>query len=1000
VHVSALAVRRPIATTMLVLAAALLGAVALPRLEVALLPDVRASSLTVWVGWPEAGVPEIEETVARPCEDVLLTAAGVRAVRTRVVAGGASFEVELHPGTDPDAAALAVRERLDAVRWLFPDAVDRPLVLGGVGEDAPAMVLALAQDDLVAAADWAESVLAPRLEQIDGLARALVVGAPDPEIRIEPDPSKLEATGIDVGTIAAAVRDANADPPGGVLRRRGIRYALHVDSRLVTAADVAAVEVARPGQPPVRVGDLARVRETFADADGWSRLDGDPAVGVLLYREAGANLLRVAGRVREELDRLREEYPQLAVAVIVDSSPFVRQSIGGVWQAVWLGGVLAFGVLFAFLRDRRSPVFLVATLPVAVIVTFAALDLLGISLNLLSLGGIALGVGMLVDNGIVVLENISRHRASGAAPAEAAARGAREVSLPILASTLTTCAVFVPLAWVPGAIGQLFRDQAVAVSVSLLVSLATGLTLLPMLCAKFPPPVGAHVPRPGFGVYHALLERFLERPGRSLLATAAVLGVAAVVLARLPREVLPPVATDHLELTLELPPGSDVTATDDAVRAVEARLAGRPEVESVFSTVGNVGTIDPGADSRRVNRAVVRVALTPAGVRHRDRLSDFVLGAFAAEPWRLTVGEGAPELAAVFRSGATLTCDVSGPDEERAEELARAIAAAASEEIPFDEAHPLRVVAAEREPQLRLVPREDNLRRFGLTEAEILPAVQAATSGYEATRIRRFDEEHPVVVRLPGQRDPEAERLVAGGRSLPLGELFRTARTLVPAVIHRENQARVASVRWDGPLRRVSGVRRALESAAARADLPAGYAVTFGGAHREMQQTLSAVARSFLLSAGLVLLVLAAQFESVRLPVVIFASVPLALVGVTAALLLTRGTVNALSGIGLVVLVGIVVNDAILKVDLLRRLRDQGMPRREAILTAGMHRYRPILMTTLTTALGLAPLFFGRGAELRAPLAAVLIGGLLSSTFLTLLVVPVLFDRIAGRSAS
>jgi HAE1 family hydrophobic/amphiphilic exporter-1 len=998
VHLSALAVRRPIATTMLVLASTLLGAVALPRMEVALLPDVRASSLTVWVGWPGAGVPEIEETVARPCEDVLLTAAGVRAVSSRVIEGGASFEVELHPGTHPDAAALAVRERLDAVRWSFPDAVERPLVLGGVGEDAPAMVLALAQDDLVAAADWAENVLAPRLEQIDGLARALVVGAPEREIRIEPDASKLEATGIDVGMIAAAVRDANADPPGGVLRRRGIRYALHVDSRLTNAGDVAAVPVSRVGDAPVFVGDVAQVRDTFTDADGWSRLDGDPAVGILLYREAGANLLRVAGRVDEELDRLRHEYPDLEIAVILDSSPFVRQSIAGVWQAVWLGGLLSFGVLFAFLRDRRSPLILVASLPVAVITTFAALDLLGISLNLLSLGGIALGIGMLVDNGIVVMENIHRHRTEGAGPEDAAIHGAREVSLPILASTLTTCAVFVPLAWVPGTIGALFRDQAVAVSVSLLVSLGTGLTLLPMLCAHFPPPVSDRVPRPGFGIYHTLLVRFLARPGRSLLATLAVLTLSAIVLARLPREVLPPVATDHVELTIELPTGSDVSATDAAARSVEDWLAGRPQVASVFSTIGNAGTIDPGAEARRVNRAVVRVTMTAVVVLTRDEWVDALLGAFADEPWHLAVAEGSPELAAIFRSGAALTCDVSGPDDARAEDLARRITEAAI--VPDEEAHPLRVLAAEREPQIRLVPRERNLRRYGLTEAEVLPAVQATTSGYEATRIRRFDDEHPVVVRFPGERDPESERVVVGGRSLPLAELFDVSRTLVPAVLYRENQSRVASIRWDGPLRRAAGVRRALETAVASIELPAGYAVTFGGSFREMQETLAAVTRSFVLSAALVLLVLAAQFESLRLPVVIFAAVPLALVGVAIALLLTRGTINALSGIGLVVLVGIVVNDSILKVDLLRRLRDQGVSRREAIFAAGTQRFRPIVMTTLTTALGLAPLFFGRGAELRAPLAAVLIGGLISSTFLTLLVVPVLFDRLAGRSAS
>ena len=428
----AAAVRRPIATTMLLITAVVLGLTALPRLEMTLLPDLRSTGLTVWVPVPDAGVDEIESSVVRPVESQLVTVRGVRSLETEIVPGGARIECRLYPAADPDLVTLGLRERLDAVRWLLPVGVERPVILGSDALDRPALVLALAGDDLVAASDWAETVLRPRLEQIEGVARAAVVGAPEREVRVLPDLDALSALGLGVRELAAAIDDANVDSPGGVLKRRDIRFAVELDSRLRDARDVADVVLARRGATTVRVRDVARVIDGHADPDGWSRLDGAPAVGILVTRESGANLIEMADAVHARLAEITLEFPDVRVEIVADASPYVRQSIGGVWQAVWLGGILAYLVLLAFLRDLRSPLVLMVALPVSVIVSFAVLDLLGRSLNLMSLGGIALGVGMLVDNGIICLENIHRLRREGLSARAAAAEGAREVALPIL----------------------------------------------------------------------------------------------------------------------------------------------------------------------------------------------------------------------------------------------------------------------------------------------------------------------------------------------------------------------------------------------------------------------------------------------------------------------------------------------------------------------------------------------------------------------------------------
>jgi len=994
---SDIAVRRPIATVTLFLAAMLLGAISFSRLEVTLFPELEATELAIWVPYPEAGIHEIEESVARPIEESIVTVHGVSGIRASIVSGGVSFDVRLHAGADPDLVTLGIRERLDAARWSLPDGVERPVILGTSDLDRPTMVLALASSDLPAAAEWAEDVLRPRLEEIDGVARAAVVGGPNREIRIDVDPVRQRAFGISTEAIARTLEEANVQAPGGYLRRREIHFALHVESRLASTQDIADLVIARNGDRAIRVSDVARVTDTFEEARGFSRLDGRPAVGILLAREGGANIVRMAGDVRERLEAIRAEFPEFDVTIVSDSSPFVRQSMSGLWQAVWIGGLLAYLVLVLFLRDVRSPLLVILAQPVSVVISCAVLDLLHVSLNLMSLGGIALGAGMLIDNSIICLENIHRHRAEGKSAVRAAAIGAREVAVPIIGSTLTTCAVFGPLAWVPGALGDLFRDQALAVSVSLGVSILVSLTLLPALAARVRTSAASSHWMPLHAPYHRLLVWFLDHRRIVLGATAVAMLFSGVALVGLPREILPEVDTENVEIDLELPPGTDIAVTGRAAREIEVWLDGRPEVERVLASVGAADEFDPSRKNREAHRATVRARLYDDAVSRRKALVDALRVTFGVRPgWRLTFVSDRPELALLFpESEAALTCDLAGPDPRRAEELARRIAGDAARYLT-DSSHPLELAATGTEPRLRLTAREDALDRYGVTEREALHGVGAGASGREATKLRRFDDEDPVVVHADASPRDMFTDLVVSGRPFPVRALFEVTAELAPAELLREDQARVASIRWNGPLRDVTSARGALERALVEGPLPKGYTAQFRGMHGELRRVIDAIVRSFAIAAALVLLVLAAEFESVRLPLVVFSAVPLGIIGVTIALLLTGGSINAISGMGLVILIGIVDNDAILKVDLIRRFLGEGMTTREAILAASRQRYRPIILTTATTVLALVPLAFGRGASLRSPMALTVTGGLLAATVLTLLVLPVLLEAIVG----
>ncbi|HZD81201.1 MAG TPA: efflux RND transporter permease subunit, partial [Actinomycetota bacterium] len=506
-----LSIRRPVATAMACLAAVLLGVIAFTRLPVNLLPDVALPTLAIWTEDPEAGPAEVERFVTEPIENAVARVPSVKAVSSTSREGGSVVRLQFVWGTDMDYATLNVREKLDNVGYDLPERAGRPTILRSDPTSDPILTLAAVSDSagLWELKELAENVFKRRLEQIDGIAQAVVAGGLEREIHVAVDPARLEALGVTLDDVSSALAAANVSAPGGTIRRGRYRYALRALGEFQTVDEIGDTPVDRgagrgtdgsAGGAQVRLRDVAAIQDAFADRETIARYDGRESVGLLLYKEAGANTVRAASRVRDVLEQLRQEYPAVELTVASSQAGFIRDAISNVVQALALGAVLAFLVLFLFLHDARYPVAISLSIPISVVLTFGLLYAFGVSLNIMSLGGLALGVGMLVDNSIVVLENIFRHREQGLGMREAATRGAREVQGAITASTLTTIAVFGPIIYVKGVAGELFGDLSIAVATSLLISLAVALTLLPMMASRMGAGAGADDDIEGGGV--------------------------------------------------------------------------------------------------------------------------------------------------------------------------------------------------------------------------------------------------------------------------------------------------------------------------------------------------------------------------------------------------------------------------------------------------------------------------------------------------------------------
>ncbi|MEO5510284.1 MAG: efflux RND transporter permease subunit [Longimicrobiales bacterium] len=1015
---------RPVAVAMAFIAVVILGVLSFTRLPVDLLPDIAYPKLVIYTTYPGVAPAEIERFLSRPIESVTGQVPGLERVESSSREGTSLVTLRFAWGTNMDFAALNVREQLDGLTGSLPQGAKRPIVLRTDPRSEPIMAISASGAELWDLKELSESVFRRRLEQIDGIAQASVTGGLEREIHVDVNPRQLEALGVTIDQISNALASANVSAPSGTIMRGRFRYALRTLGEFQRVDQLASIVVSQQsgnaqGQTPGRVllSDVATVEDGFEERESIARFNGHEAVGLLVFKESGANTVRVAEKVDEVLAQLRTQYPQLKLEVASSQAGFVSDAIANLVQEMILGAILAFLVLVVFLRDARYPFAISLAIPISIIGSFALLQLAGMSINIMTLGGLALGAGMLVDNSIVVIENIFRHREEkGLMAAAAAAMGTEEVQRAITASTLTTIAVFGPIIYVEGVAGQLFAALSMAVAFSLMMSLIVAVTLLPAIAARWDVhnerTVHAGFIRNAFDAplrafdrgwarfemfYHKCLDLALSHRwpvlGGSVLIVLATFALAF----SLPRSVLPDVDQGEFRARITMPRGTPLEITESVAISVESAVRRDKAVAAVFSRIGRQVALEGVTDEESgLHTATLEVRLksgestADAIARIRPALASQLKGG------QVTLETGhATALGKLLGGGeADLAVRIRGED------LDSATAYAAIVQRKLSAMHELTNVRMGTEvgqPEFQIEIDRERAAAFGILPDEVSSTVASYMRGKNATDFVAFDRKVPIVVRLPDEarRDLQTMQLIRL-RGVQLSELIHVREAVGPVEIQRVDRARVVPVYADVAGTDVTDAVTAIRTALADSPPPSSMRVDIGGENEEMDKSFRDLGVAFLLAIILVYMILAAEFESLLHPFTVMLAVPLSLIGAFVALWLFGSGVNAVSLIGLIILVGIVDNDAVVKIDFINMARAQGMTTREAIYEAGRARLRPIVMNSITTMLAIMPMMFGigAGASLQAPMAVAVFGGLLTATALTLIVIPVCYEML------
>jgi HAE1 family hydrophobic/amphiphilic exporter-1 len=1004
------AVQRPVTVMMGVVSLVLFGLISLGSLKVDLLPELSYPSLTVRTEFAGAAPAEIETLLSRPIEESLGTVSNVRSIESVSRAGQSDVVLEFAWGTDMNMAGLDVREKLEVLQ--LPFEASRPTLLRFNPATDPIVRVALGHengtDDSIAALKalrrHAEEQIKKSLEPLPGVAAVKISGGLEDEIRIAIDKDRLDRLDLTTAELADRLGRENLNVSAGRLEDGSQRYLVRTVNQFASVDEIARLIVASRDGQPIRLRDVAEVSQDFSERQAVIRFGENEAVEIALYKEGDANTVAVADRVVSELAALRRQLPEgMTLQVVENQATFIARAIDEVTGNALLGGLLAMLVIFLFLRDWASTLIIAVSIPVSIIATFFLMARTGISLNIMSLGGIALATGLLVDNAIVVLENIARQRSLGLDRAPAAVKGAVQVGGAVLAATLTTLAVFVPLAFVDGVAGQLFGDQALTVAFALGFSLLVAVTLIPMLAARLGRrrTDAATGPRGG-RIMQALQRRYRSLLGQALNHRVAVLAVAGILLAAAAfdlvhrdAELIPQLSQGRFEVTAELAPGTPLEQTDRVMRQIQAQAASAPGVDFSFGVAGSGNRIDasPTESGENISRILISLDDTDEETEARA-MAD--LRASAARIPGATVRLARPELLSFDRP---LEIELTGYDLQA---LKRSASVLVERLATSDRFVDLESSLDQGHPEIQIHFDQERLAALGLTVRQASDQLVNSVRGTVATRYSWRDRKIDVLVRAD-ERDrasiDDIRTLLVNPESPRPVTLDAVAEVVVtegPAEIRRSNQERVAVISANLAYGSLSAAVEEARQLIDEAALPIATAPRVVGQTEEMRASIRSLLFALALAVFLVYLVMASQFESLTQPLVILFSIPLAAIGVALGLFITGQPLSVMVFIGLIMLCGIVVNNAIVLIDLVNQLRADGMERTAALLEAGTLRLRPILMTTLTTTLGLLPmaLGLGEGAEIRAPMAVTVISGLGVSTLLTLIVVPVVYTLL------
>ena len=1021
-----LAVRRRVSVVMAALAVIAFGVVAYQRLSLELFPDITYPSLTVQTDFPDTAPQEVENLVTRPIEEAVGVLRGLQTIHSVSRPGTSEVTLEFEWGSDMDLLSMEVREKLD--RLILPDEATDPVVLRYDPSLDPVIRLAVSgPGDLRVLRRLADKQIKQDFETVKGVAAAQITGGLEEEIQIEVDQNRLAALGLTLEQIRQVVGVGNVNLPGGALRGQDSQYLIRTINEFDDMEEIAGLIIRQEDGAAVRLGDVARVFRGHKEREEIIRVRGQEAVEVSLFKEGDANTVTVAGRMQERIASWQDgKLPDgVTMTVLFDQSHFIRQAVNEVRSSALIGGALAILVLMLFLRDGRSTLIIATSIPISVVATFIAMYKMDISLNIMSLGGLTLGIGMLVDNSIVVLESIFRRRQEGHDLVTAAVRGTTEVGPAVIASTLTTVAVFLPIVFVEGIAGQLFRDQALTVTFSLLASLVVAVTLIPMLSAA-----GGRLPRPGqrvgadgdaedgedrlqvaagqdlltLGWFSRGYDRLLRGAlGRSVATLAVAFGLffGSVYAVRfLGTELIPQLSEGEFFFEVKLPEGASLAATDRTLQVMEQAAARDTSLAVYYATVGSrLASGGVAVNNKAENLGQLNITM--------KKRSDQVGEVAAAEELRRAFAD-LPDLETKFGRPSYFSLKtpvevvVFGEDLDELRGYSLDLAARLARVPGLVD---VRSSLESGNPELQVSFDRERLAALGLDMGVLSETLKNRVLGVVPTRFREDDRQ--IDIRLRNRAEDrsslaDVRNLVLpgpDGQPLRLLAVADVTESRGPAEIHRLQQQRAAVVSANlegrGLGAAIADVRALLD-----ANPPArGLSTDLGGQNKEMQVSFNSLRFAMILAVFLVYLVMASTFESFLHPFLVLFTIPLALVGVVAGLWLTGTTITVIVLIGAVMLVGIVVNNAIVLIDTINRLRRGGLAKREAVIVAGHLRLRPILMTTLTTVLGLLPmaLAWGEGAELRSPLAITVAGGLILSTLLTLVVIPAAYQVVPSR---
>jgi len=1003
----------------------LIGSFSLSRLPIDLMPEITMPTISVITTFSNAGPQEVEELVTRPIEAALAGIQGIEEVNSTSQEGRSQVRVTFPWGVNLDNAVNDMRDRIDRILGALPEEVDRPMIRKFDVAAMPIMILGITvQDkDIHEIQQILEDQVQYRLERVDGVATVDIRGGQRKQIHVDLRTTNMDAFGISPDMVVAALRRENRNVPAGAITSGNREITVRTLAEFKGVNDVNNTVITVRNGVPIRISDIADVRDGFQDVRSLTRINGEPGIRLSISKQEGTNTVAVADGVQREIRRINEDFEDLQIITMVDNAQYVRNSINSVAIALILGGAIAILVILLFLRNITTTLIIGVAIPISVVATFSLVYFSGFTLNMMTFGGLALGIGMLLDNAIVVLDNIFHKREKGANAIDGAIQGASEVSSAVIAATLTTLVVFIPVIFMRGMTGILFQSLAFVVGFSILCSLFVALTLVPMLTSKFLKDESVQrtkkVKNPILSKVFNASENFyvkMEREYRKIIHWAlrnrmtVVVGVAVLFLLSLlalplvGMDLMPVADESDVRVNIEMETGTKLEVMDATVRQIEAIVSEEvPEVNFTLTVVS--GTL--GGGQQGLNRSAMRTGLVPPNERQRSsaQVADDLRPLLTNIPGatvRVREGQGLW----IMRVGATteaIAVEIRGFNLEQSQALAQQVRSAVQDIAGITD---VQISREEGMPEFRVIIDRSKAAEMGLSAIQIGQTIQTALGGTTATQVRVDGKEFQVIVRLAeGDRQTLTDVnnisiINSAGNPVLLQSVAQIEAGVGPTRIERRDRERIVSVNISYSGRDMRSVVNDVRAAISEITVPQEFVMLIRGDWEEQQKAQRELFFGIALAIALIFLVMAGQFESFKDPFVVLFSIPMALTGVVAIMLLTNTPFTLQAFIGCIILIGVVINNAIVLIDLINRMHhEKGMELFEAIEKAGERRLRPILMTALSTILGLMPMAIGigEGSEAQVPMARVIVGGLTVSTVITLVLIPVVYSLVEQK---